>query len=254
MNKLHISYNVFDDSLELLEESILSIKDSVDEISIIYQTISNVGNLATEDIEGFLYNLKEKELINYLIKYNPDLKKPSYFNEITKRNLGLYTAKRYNSTHFMTMDCDEIYNPDEFKKMKEKVYSGDYDSSFCQMQTYYKTKEYVLDPPEDYYVPLIYKISENEFIYGIHQSVLCDPTRRIKEGKSLILTREEIEMHHYSHIRKDYRKKLINSSALVNFKNSIEELVEYHKNWEYPNDIFIPGLPPKKWKIKKYDK
>ena len=41
--KLGVSYNVFDGE-ELLESSIKSIRDNVDHISVVYQTISNFGN------------------------------------------------------------------------------------------------------------------------------------------------------------------------------------------------------------------
>ena len=48
--KFGVSYNVFSDSIELLEPSIKNIRKSVDHISIVYQTISNIGQQTSLDI------------------------------------------------------------------------------------------------------------------------------------------------------------------------------------------------------------
>ena len=57
MMKLGVSYNIFDGE-ELLEGSIKQIKDQVDYISVVYQTISNFGNSCNEDLVNFLNKLK----------------------------------------------------------------------------------------------------------------------------------------------------------------------------------------------------
>ena len=36
----------------------------------------------------------------------------------------------------MTLDCDELYDPQEFKFAKDDFEQGDYDTSFCKMSTY----------------------------------------------------------------------------------------------------------------------
>ena len=53
--KISASYNVFDGE-ELLEKSISSIRDSVDFISVVYQTISNFGNNCSPDLEDILHD------------------------------------------------------------------------------------------------------------------------------------------------------------------------------------------------------
>jgi hypothetical protein len=69
--------------------------------------------------------------------------------------------------------------------------------------------------------------------------------------KPLILNRDTIQMHHGSYIRNNMRKKLTNSSALVNFKNDVERLVNHYDDWVYPNDVLLAGLPSKLHKVKK---
>ena len=242
---LGVSYNLFDGE-ELLEGSIKQIRDQVDYISVVYQTKSNFGNPADANLVPLLENLKSNGLIDELYLYEPSTINGSS-NETNKRNIGLDLSRKANCTHHMSMDSDEYYTPEEFKYMKEKIEEKDADAAYCQMQTYYKTWEYALDPPEEYYVSTIYKIKENaKFILGYPCIVLVDPTRRMsKVSNPLVFTREQVQMLHGSYIRNDIRKKLENSSAVVNFKNDIEKIVNHYNNWEYPNKVLWGGLPSK---------
>jgi hypothetical protein len=253
--KLGVSYNLFDGE-ELLEGSIKCIRDQVDYISVVYQTMSNFGNPCNPELVPLLNKLKESGLIDELFEYKPKLSETyntsgikviegrGHFNEITKRNVGLSLSVGAKCTHHMSMDSDEYYLPEQFKFLKDEMLNGDYDSSYCQMKTYYKSWEYQLDPPEEYYVSLIYKINQYSlFEMGKYSPVLVDPTRRMESGKHRIFKREEIEMHHGSYIRNNIRTKLDNSSASTNFKNDIEKIVNHYNNWSYPNKVLWGGLP-----------
>lgn len=252
--KLGVSYNVFDGE-ELLEGSIKQIKNCVDYVSVVYQKKSNYGDVCTNTLLDTLNNLKEKGLVDELIEYIPHTQYGPHYNELEKRNIGLECSKKNECTHHISMDTDEYYLPEQFTKLKEKILEGDYDSSYCQMKTYYKSWNYVITPPEEYFVPLIYKIKNNvNYLLGYPSPVLVDPTRRMGNvEKPLILKRDEIEMHHGSYIRNDIRKKLINSSALVNFSNQIDNLINHYQNWEYPNDVFLAGNPCSLYKVNKIE-
>jgi hypothetical protein len=252
--KLGISYNLFD-SEELLEGSIKQIRDLVDYVSVVYQKKSNFGNPCTENLVPLLEKLKSDGLIDELFEYIPQ-SLGGHGNELNKRNIGLQISKTNGCTHHMSMDSDEYFLPNEFKYLKDKITEGDYDSSFAQMLTYYKSWEYQLDPPEEYYVPLIIKIkNNNEFTFNYPSPVLVDPTRRVsKLNEPLVLTRNEIQMHHGSYIRDDIRVKLINSSASVNFNNEIDNIVNHYNNWEYPDKVLWGGAPSKYLNIKKSNK
>lgn len=240
MKKLGVSYNIFDGE-ELLEGSIKQIRDQVEYISVVYQTTSNFGNSCSDKLIPLLERLKSEGLVDELFKYSPKVNNGGHFNEITKRNVGLSLSIGEGCTHHMSMDSDEYYLPEQFKFLKEEMVNGDYDSSFCQMITYYKSWEYQLDPPEDYYVSLIYKINQYSlFEMGKHSPVLVDPTRRLDSGKYRIFKRNEIEMHHGSYIRDDIRRKLENSSASINFKNfESEEIINEFNNFDDKNEIII---------------
>jgi len=251
--KVGISYNLFDGE-ELLESSIKSIRDNVEYISVVYQTISNFGNDCNEDLVSLLKSLKEEGLIDELYDYKPNLKAGGHFNEITKRNIGLFLSERNNCTHHMAMDSDEFYTSIQFINMKNEMKEGSYDSSACQMTTYYKEPIYRLEPKEDYYVSLLFKIKPGRrYEINCPFPVLVDPTRRMEFGKFKVFEREDIEMHHMSYVRKDIRTKLTNSSASPNFKN-IDRLVNYYNSWEYPKQGLMGGAPDKFYDIVKEEK
>ena len=252
--KIGVSYNLFDGE-ELLEGSINCIRKEVDYISVVYQTVSNFGNPCDEGLVPLLEDLKKRGFIDELLVYKPTINKGGHYNEILKRNLGVYLSLGRKCTHHMSMDSDEYYLLDEFKYLKKIILEGDYDSSACMLQTYYKEPIYRLDPPEDYYVSLLYKITNNSnYQLGKRLPVLVDPTRCMEPGNCKIFKRDEIQMHHLSYIRKDIRKKLQNSSAVVNFKERVDKLVDYHNKWEYPQQALMAGAPDKFYNIIKVKK
>jgi hypothetical protein len=240
--KLGVSYNLFDGE-ELLEKSILSIRSLVDHVNVVYQKKSNRDNNSSDNLEDLLNELKSNEMIDSMIEFFPDFNKSSHQNEITKRNIGLEFSRKFQCTHHMSMDTDEFYKHDELLRVKNFLKNNiEYDSSACQMQTYYKAPSYCIDPPEDYYVSLIYKIKDSNFSF-VDFPVLVDPTRRIQTENCAIFGRDVIEMHHMSYIRNDIRKKLENSSAYINFSDSIDHIVEHFNNWSFGTPALFAGLP-----------
>lgn len=228
--KLGVSYNIFDGE-ELLEFSSRSIRTCVDYIAVVYQELSNFGNPANPGLVDLLRSLKERNLIDDYVKYDPNLKLQPNANELAKRNIGLEMCRKNNCSHFLSIDCDECYKVKELNHAKNVVESGSFDSSACQMQTYYKTSEWALDPPEQYFVPLIYKLDDRKFVLSRPWPVAADPTRKLEPRKMIIFTRDEIEMHHYSFVRKDIMPKLINSSAGINYKDRMSFIGDYWKSW-----------------------
>lgn len=250
--RLGISYNLFDGE-ELLEGSIKQIRKLVDYVSVVYQTTSNFGNPCNPGLVPLLERLKSEGLVDELFEYVPKVNKGGHSNEIQKRNIGLALSQGAGCTHHMSMDSDEYYIPSEFEYLKNKITEGGYDSTYCQMQTYYKSWGYSLNPPEEYYVSLIFKIKpDSSYVLGSPSPVLVDPTRRMSPSdKSLILKRDEIQMHHGSYIRDNIRTKLSNSSASVNFNNDIDKIVSHYNNWEFPNKVLWGGRPSTLHNVKK---
>ena len=232
------------DGEELLEGSIKQIRSEVDYISVVYQTISNFGDKCHKNLIPLLEELRSKGLVNEIYEFFP----PSFNgsgNEVSKRNIGLELSRNNGCTHHMSMDTDEYYDIDQFKFMKKIIQENGYDSSYCQMKSYYKTWEYQLDPPEDYYVSLIFEINDgSKYGYEHPTPVLVDPTRKMTNiFKPIIFSREDIEMHHGSYIRNDIRKKLTNSSAKNVYIKELDGIINHYTNWVFPNKVLWGGKP-----------
>ncbi len=255
MKKYSIGFNVFDDSIELLEASISNLRPLVDKIYVVWQDVSNFGENAVEPIAEFIEGLKAKGLIDDEYKFKPKPAMGAHYNEMEKRRIGLYLAQADGMDYFMSMDSDEFYDESEFIAMKQTYIDEDLDSGYAQMQTYYKQSDICFETPEEYYVSLFYKVREGvTFEYGV-TPVLIDPTRRQDFGKYKIFTREEIQMHHMSHVRKNIARKFNNSSASVNFRSDIPKLIACHESFDInkSNLVLTPGLPCTWVRVKKVE-
>lgn len=248
--KLGASINLFD-GIELLEKTIDQIRNVVDHISVVYQRTSNYGQPAPPHDFEYIKNLARSGKIDIIHVFDPNISLAGSVNELRKRNISLQLARRKKCTHFLSMDVDEIYKPDQLEYAKTVMVEYDFDRSVCWLQTYYKEPCYCFETPEKYFVPLIYKIRPGiNFEFG-NFYVLVDPTRKQKTGSLRIFERFEIEMHHLSYVRKNIRLKLENSSARVNFQNQIDWVVKYYDNWRFPMRALIAGNPPQLIDIKK---
>jgi len=248
--KLGASYSLFDGE-ELLEHSIKSIRNNVNYVSVVYQKISNHGEQCNEGLEPLLRRLRDEGLIDRLHIYEPDIQNTggenASLNETKKRNIGLEISREVGCTHHLTIDCDEFYTDEQFRFMKEEMERGNYATGYCQHLQYYKDSIYRLKYPEQEYVATIEKITpDTQYIYNIACEVPIDPTRKTNNvangGGYRIFAREECQMHHLSFVRKDIKKKLWNHSSRRFFTEAgVDRIVEYYKNWKYPEKVMWAG-------------
>lgn len=264
--KLGVGYNVFDGE-ELLESSIRSIRHMVDYIVVVYQLISNFGEQCSPELVPLLQRLKNDGLVDELVEYQsrpfkpneklqvsspysnqiphgkPEIIGDQFINELTKREIGRQKCIDQSCTHFMTMDTDEYYLEEQFRRAKEDILRNDYEGTFCKMRYYFKSARYELMPLEEVnYVPFIYKIKPESRFYLAHPyPILCDPTRVIKEiGLIKVYERCELEMHHMSFIRRDIRKKILNTSNRGNYGGGkMEEVLQFIREFQH----WTPELP-----------
>ena len=214
--KLAAIYNVWDGE-ELLPGSINKIQPYVDEIIIVWQEVSNYGEY---------YKPALPDINAHTIKYEPTISLNGFNNEKLKRQTGIDRAKELGCTHFILMDCDEYYKPEEFKKAKEFIEAGNIEGSVVRLITYYKQTNWRLEEMEGYYVPFIHKLNPDT-VCGYNQyPFYCDPTRSINCKNVVEFTPEIVVMHHYSWVRNNIERKLNNSSAKVNFSDKISKFIE----------------------------
>ena len=243
--KLGVSYNVFD-GLELLESSILSIRKNVDYINVVYQNISNYGEILKDDDLRLLNRLKNLKLIDNLILYNPNLKFSSHFNEVKKREIGLKDCLRHKCTYFLNMDTDEYYLEDQFLKAKRFIYEKDISCTACSMYYYIKSPHYkFVEPRRSTFVPFICKVNfRTKLKFAADSFCLVDPTRMVSyKGKVYFFAPSILAMHHMAFVRKDLRKKFRNSSYNVSQKgkNINEEIKKSVLSYKFPDDFYFFG-------------
>jgi len=230
-------YNVFD-GIELLEGSLRQIYSECFKVLIVYQVISNYGE-SDGCVEGFVRLLASRYRRIQLLKFEPDTTLSASQNEKNKRMRGIALARDLRASHFLLIDCDEYYSAREFRRAKQIIRNGGFDSSACRLYTYFKRPTYRLTPLEDYYVPFISSISLN---LSDDYPVYADPTRLAKGTSFYEFKQSELMMHHFSWVRLDIEKKLRNSSAKVNWGDKIPQMVENYKNFELTDPIiYYPG-------------
>ena len=249
--KLGVAYNVFDGE-ELIEESISRIRNTASYICVVYQEVSNFGQSNDPSVLNIYKNLLRSKLINDVFIYTPNIGN-GHSNELTKRNIGLDACRKNGCNVYSSMDSDEYYIPEEYKNAFDLFVKSSNDSSVCKMLTYYKTKEFILQPPEEYYVSLFYKhIPNRGYEFCCPFPFLVDPTRRMRTEKCLEFSRDQIQMHHLSYVRNDIRKKFENSSARINFgQKNIDFMVDYYNNWDSTKPAKMMGMTISDYQTKK---
>jgi hypothetical protein len=209
--KLGVSYMVFDGS-ELLEAAILSIRNQVDFVSVIYQSTSYFGNPAESQLELTVKRLEYSGLIDQLVHREPDLSLHHKDNELGYRNLGLQLSKEAACTHHLTLDVDEFFNESQLAYAKTQM--NGYDVSIVPMSVYYKKPTYLIVPDQKLHISFIHSV-ENEYDRTVTFEEFpfrLETTRRLKcHAKCRIFSKEEVNMHHMAYVRKDIRRKLENS-------------------------------------------
>lgn len=247
--KLGVAYNIFDGE-EMLVHSVNNLRPMVDFICVVFQNTSNFGN-KNPKLFNVIKELVRDGKIDTIYHYEPTfeyenkelIRDNGLRNEIKKRNIGLKICKEWGCDTFMTIDCDELYDKEQFEWAKNDFEKGGYDTSFSQMRTFYKHPTIELYPPESYYVPLFYKLkkdTEFSFSFVAPYPVEIDPTRRVKAGYSRIYGRDEIEMYHYAYVRKRIRSKVENSSSQMT--DELKDKICYHyDHWKgiEDNALFI---------------
>lgn len=217
--RLAAIYNVWDGD-ELLKGSVDQIKGLVDDIIIVWQDVSNFGEHYTPQFDNELL----EECV--FIKYNPNLSLNGFNNEKIKRQAGIDKAKELGCTHFVMLDCDEYYLPDQFEAVKNAVKILGLEGTVVKLITYYKNKNWRLEGMEGYFVPFIHRLRPDTICGVNNYPFWSDPTRNINCKDVTEIEPSVCVMHHFSWVRNNIERKLNNSSAKINFSHKIPKFIE----------------------------
>lgn len=231
--KIGAIYNSFYDT-HLLEHSISCLKPLLSYVVVVHQTLNSDGQTDQEGSLDTLFSLQKKGLVDRVIVFNPrENEKPLDFI-IRKRNAGLDECKEVGCNYVMPMDADEFYDVEDVKIYVNSMETYGIETLYSPILTYYHGIKYSFR--ESYYVPSVYKVNDRVF-KRVKSSVLCDPARKMKEGKFYL---SELIMHHLTY-RKDSleqkRKGLRNS----NNKELYDQVVSRFNDWKEGQPALVFG-------------
>lgn len=232
------------DDWDLLDQALENIRPCVDGVVVIGSKYSNFGEHSPIPERYSVGGLVDGPYS--ILCWEPDPKKPPQENETAKRNYGLELARKAGFTHFVMMDADEFYDRDEFMGERQKFkFNPDLQGMVCRIETYFGGPELTIGD-EGTLVPFIHKITpglRHEFNRrypfawsgGLrNRRIHIDPTRSLNIYSGVEMS--EIKMHHYSWVRKDFAKKIRNSTARANLeKSSIMQDLALAKEGYYVN-------------------
>lgn len=252
-NKLGVSYSLFCGE-ELLRASIMSIREQVDYINVVWQEYSWTGERVSDDVEVLINTLLKEGLIQNSIKFEFQISsnaRKNSANQCKKRNIGIKDLQRAGCTHGMIMDVDEFYRKEEFRQAKEFVYSNKITHSVCSIYDYRISPLYRMRDARDYCVSFIFKLSFLSRVVGrkrINNMPCYIDSFRTVPFLPLIhkfFYLNMVSMHHMTGVRKDYEKKLRNT--LSNYSEegraAIKEYGELQRRMEMisEEEILVSG-------------
>ena len=210
-------YCAWFDGIELLPFSIVSISKWVDDVIIIYSNTSNHRET--------IYYQDKLDGLGVPVNWEPDLSLSPHQNEVNKRNFGLDVARSMEFTHFIMMDCDECYESLEIER-RSLENSVNMNGFVHACRVYVKTPN--LWCADHTLVTGLHRINKDTrfefgsktypFAYDSEGHAHIDPTRRLNYKHGIAMSGQI--MHHFSHVRKDIRLKIRNSSARKSLENS----------------------------------
>lgn len=210
-------YNVWDD-YDLLKESVRNIENLVDGIIIVWSKFSNYGEQHCLEIE----TIDAKSAVWFNREPIPHF--PMHA-ETDKRNFGLDKARELGFTHFITMDADEFYDPEQFHNAKLHAERTGVSGIVVESYVYFKSptltigKDITLVPHIHKLTPTIKHEFNKQYPFAWSgKQIRIDPTRsyNINSGVEMF----DCPMFHASWIRKDFDKKIRNSTARANLERS----------------------------------
>lgn len=253
---LILIYNLFD-GIELLEHNAKLLKPHVDFVVVHYQKRNWYGKELDYDVVTELKRLNDLKIIDEYILFdrftavnNPfAAKNIEYIKRLTIKNW----AKKRHFTHYLELDIDEFFEPQQFNEAKTKVIEKNVMTSSCKLYDYFLKPYYrkdCLNPKEIPFICSLFNNNEQSFKTDV------DPTR-VTAGYSenhYSFTEEELMMHHMETVRKNILLKYESTSRGNLDRNRLLLLENKIKNCKTDELIDLEGIMyPDQFNIIKVD-
>lgn len=208
--KLGVCYMVFDGE-ELLPFAVKNIRPLVDHISVTYQTTSYFGNPCGPELIPTINALLKDNLIDEAIHYEPNISLLPKDNELQLRNIGLNASRQTDCSHHISFDVDEFITLPQLQYAKHVVDKEKPDFTMTPHIVYFKSPTYQVTPHMNLNCSFMHPV-DNDYVYNNEFPFRIDVTRRFRNHERFIVfSMEEVAIHHMSYVRKDIKKKFLNS-------------------------------------------
>lgn len=212
------------DGRELLRDAVINWwRCGVDSVIIIYSNLSNYG----EDLNNTVFLSAPWFRSCKIYNCEPIHGMSASDNETVKRNYGLLKAREMGATHFIMADCDEFYDPAEFRREWNELQSPNrHVAGMCCASTVYFKRPTLSIGVDVTIVPFIHALAP-EIRHGFNRAypfafagnqIRIDPTRQLNITRGVLWS--NIMMHHFSWVRDDISRKIRNSSARMNIERT----------------------------------
>ena len=237
--RLGVAYNFFNAEEHLLA-SLRSVRNAVDFIVIVYQKVSNSGDIWTDEAYMALEAAMSLNLADMAIEYTPDASLSRQGNELKKRKLGLANCRAAKCSHFLSMDADEFYRHSELEESKAIILRDRL--SRTTVSSFFHLKRPVYRSFDTTNVAFISKLDWlTRTGVSRYPAPMVDPTRTLGTfpGRHTHFGFETVAMYHMNFVRKNFASKLRNTSTTdQTFLNLVESRID---GWIYPNKFDFPN-------------
>lgn len=226
--KLAVCITLFDGT-ELLEKCVENYRKFADYIVICYQTVSNTG-LTSDNILDVVAPYRSTDTVVF---YQTDLSLSIKDNERAKHTLMVNEAKKLGATHFIISAVDHFYDIEQVDRVKD--IAANYDTTFTEIETYYKEPTWQVTPRVPWRMPFICKLyPDTEVKLVPNYPLFVDPACKISTYKKWVLfSPEDIVLHNYSNVRIDFEFKMKNAQLpMLWTKKKKQQIVEQFRRYD----------------------
>ncbi len=240
------SYNVFNGEEHLLA-SLQSVRRGLDHINLVVQRRSNWDEAASDELETVLSEAKARGLCDEIIAFEPDLSAAAQENEFHKRSLGLAAALAAGATHFMTLDCDEFYEPDAFDAAKAAIRANGWETTAVATYLHIKRPIWRSREPDTTCCAFLTAVDASSALsFRGDYPVLVDPTRRLhgERANFHMFPSDAIAMMHMNLVRKDGLASKLRNTSSAHATEFIEKVRACYRDWSFGQPLVFPNKPP----------
>lgn len=199
--KFGASYGVFS-GLELLQPSLVNIRPFAEYIVVVWSPHSSTGEPAPAYMKPLLANLIGQGLIDELVEFRPAITfRPIEMQDNCrmKREIGRIRCQLAGCTHHLVRDCDEFYDPDQFRNALSAF--EEVDLGLCPIVEYVQRPTTRVKEISQLWVPSVHRIESQLRRYDVF-GCKVDMGRTVYPVKKFKkFTPDELVLHHYTFVR-----------------------------------------------------